>query len=172
MKLETGDLVIYGKTGVCRVQEIGERTFDRKSRMYYILKPVDDDRATIYAPTDSQQIQDKMRRLMTREEILQLVRQIPQEPSPWIFNENLRKDTFRRILSEGDRMEMIQMIRCLYRQKRKRAAAGRKIHSSDEHFFREAERLVFEEVGIVLHLKKNQVISLLFHQDGIPMERN
>ena len=39
VNLETGDLVIYGKSGVCRVTDIGERTFNRRSRRYYILKP-------------------------------------------------------------------------------------------------------------------------------------
>ena len=79
VNLETGDLVIYGKSGVCRVTDIGERTFNRRSRRYYILKPIDDDRSTIYAPTDSEQAVGKMRRLLTKDEILQLVSQVPQD---------------------------------------------------------------------------------------------
>lgn len=166
VSLETGDLVIYGKTGVCRVTDIAERTFNRRSRRYYILKPIDDDRSTIYAPTDSEQAVGKMRRLLTKEEILQLVSQVPQEPLPWIHNEHQRKEAFQRILTEGDRAMLIQMLRTLYVQKKKRTAAGRKLYSSDEQVFREAEKLLFEEFCTVLHLKKNQLIPFLFGGKG------
>ena len=162
VNLETGDLVIYGRSGVCRVTDIGERTFNRRSRRYYILKPIDDDRSTIYAPTDSEQAVGKMRRLLTKDEIIQLVSQVPQEPLPWIYNEHQRKEAFQQILAEGDRGKLIQMLRTLYLQKKKRTAAGRKLYSSDEQIFRAAEKLIFEEFCTVLHLKKNQLIPFLF----------
>ena len=60
-----------------------------------------------------------MRRLLTKDEILQLVSQVPQEPLPWIYNEHQRKEAFQQILAEGDRGKLIQMLRTLYLQKKR-----------------------------------------------------
>ena len=38
---QTGDFVVYGTHGVCRILTIEERRIDRKTAAYYILEPIE-----------------------------------------------------------------------------------------------------------------------------------
>ena len=64
-----GDNVLYGADGVCTITEHGMRDFFGSTREYYILKPNADPSGTVYVPADNPALVEKMRRLMTKEEI-------------------------------------------------------------------------------------------------------
>ena len=48
------DVIIYGKKGVCRIEKTEEKIIDGVKRNYFVLKPVNDSGATIFAPTDNE----------------------------------------------------------------------------------------------------------------------
>lgn len=58
---------MYGNSGVCQIIDIRPEKFGEKEILYYILKPADNDKSTIYCPVDNNKIQ--MRKLLTIEEI-------------------------------------------------------------------------------------------------------
>lgn len=60
-----GEKIIYGKTGVCVVESIEEKTVPGGKRPYYTLKPMYQQNNVIYAPADSDKI--FMRPLISRE---------------------------------------------------------------------------------------------------------
>ena len=64
---QAGELLVYGSTGVCRVEEITEldHTVRDRGRRYYVLKPLWQD-GVIYAPVDSEKV--PMRPVISREE--------------------------------------------------------------------------------------------------------
>ena len=105
-----------------------------------------------------------MRRILTREEILELIETMPDEEANWIHNENERKEKYKRIITSGDRVELIKMIKALYSHKKKREAEGKHLYLSDERFFKEAERILYDEFQYVLNLQKTEVLPFIFQK--------
>ncbi len=158
---QVNDLVLYGMDGVCTIESVSKQRFAGVIKEYYILKPIAGNSATIYVPTDNEKLLKKMRHILSREEIYQLIRGIPTSESIWIEDENERKKKYREILSSGDRVGMIQMIKALYLHRQEQQKKGRKLHLLDEHFFKEAERILHEEFATVLDIAPEQVLPFI-----------
>ena len=73
---QPGELLVYGATGVCRVEEITAPDFTRadRGRRYYLLRPLHQD-GVIYAPVDSGKV--AIRPVISREEAETLIDLIP-----------------------------------------------------------------------------------------------
>jgi len=150
---QMNDVIIYGAQGVCRITGTEVKSFGGARRTYYVLKPVNDPGSTIYAPTDNDAVRRKMRRLLTKEEIHHLIDSMPMENALWVENENERKELYRSILSRGDHLELIKMIKAIYAHKLERELEGKRLHMSDERFFKDAEQILYSEFQYVLDLK-------------------
>ena len=158
------DTILYGSHGVCRITGIEEKNFSGNLVKYYVLCPVYSENSTIYVPVDNEKLAGKMRRVLTPEEIYQIIRVMPQEESFWIEEENERKEKYKEILARGDRLELVKMIKALYYHQQEQHAKGRRLHTADEHFFREAEKLLYDEFALVLHIKPEQVLPFIMEQ--------
>jgi CarD family transcriptional regulator len=108
---KVNDVILYGTQGVCRIADIEEKSISGTKREYFVLKPVRDQGSTIYAPTDNTHVLQKMRRLLTADEINQLIYSMPDEKTEWISNVNDRKEVYKQILAGGNHLELIQMIK-------------------------------------------------------------
>lgn len=150
------DVIMYGTQGVCRIAGVEEKTISGTRRSYYVLKPVNDNGATIFAPTDNAHVLKKMRKLLTEKEIRKLIDSMPEENALWIENDNERKEHYRRIMSEGDHVELIRIIKAIYIHKKDREAAGKRLHMIDEHFFKDAEQRLYNEFQYVLKLSSKE----------------
>ena len=93
-----------------------------------------------------------MRRLLTVSEIHGLIDAMPDEKTVWIDNMNARKDSYKTLLASGDHAALIRMIKTLYAHKKEREAAGKRLSVMDEHFFRDAEQILYNEFQYVLKL--------------------
>ena len=105
-----------------------------------------------------------MRRILSKEEIYELIETMPYEEANWIDNENERKEKYKRIIAGGDRAELIKMIKALYFQKKKRESDGKHLYLSDERFFKEAERILYDEFQYVLKIRKEDLMSFIFER--------
>lgn len=87
---EVGDLIVYGRTGICEVTEITTLKMDGvpKDKLYYILRPVREKRGKVFTPVDNEKI--VMRRVISKEEAEELIREIPQIEGLWIGSEKQR----------------------------------------------------------------------------------
>ena len=90
------DIVMYKQSGICKILDICEKKFGKETRQYYVLCPQDDPNTTIYCPIDAPS--DKMRYLLTKDEVLQLIEEMPDEETAWIENDRLRKEKQAEIL--------------------------------------------------------------------------
>ena len=72
---EVGDLIVYGRTGICEVTEITTLKMDGvpKDKLYYILRPVREKRGKVFTPVDNEKI--VMRRVISKEEAEELIRE-------------------------------------------------------------------------------------------------
>jgi CarD family transcriptional regulator len=153
--------VLYGVQGLCRIAEISERDFTGKRTEYYVLKPVYDEKATIFIPVQNEALIQKMRRILSSDEIYDLIRNMPAEETIWIENENARRERYKQILSGGDRAELIQLIKTLYQRQQSQKAKGKKLHVTDDRFMREAEKMLYEEFAHVLNISPEQVLPFI-----------
>ena len=56
------------------------------------------------------------------------------------------------------------MIKALYHHQQVRQAQGKKLHVSDERFLKEAERTLYDEFALVLHISQEQVLPFILDQ--------
>jgi len=76
MSFNIGDYVVYGGYEICRIEEKVKRCFDGTTpREYYKLIPVYSKGSTYYIPSDD--YEEKIRRLLSKEEIYALIEEMP-----------------------------------------------------------------------------------------------
>lgn len=160
---KVNDVIIYGTQGVCQIVGIEEKTISGAKKNYFVIKPVNDNGSTTFAPTDNEHVLKKMRKLLTEEEINKLIDSMPDEKTAWIANVNERKELYKNLLAGGDHAALIQMIKALYAHKKEREAAGKRLHTMDENFFKDAERILYNEFQYVLKLNsKTELMKYIF----------
>ena len=159
---KVNDTVIYSTQGVCRIVEIAEKDFLGQKKEYYVLKSINNSGTTFFAPTGNETVLAKFRRILSKEEIQELVDSLKDEKLLWIIDENERRERFREILTAGNHRNLILMIKAIWLEKQNREAQGKKLHISDERFFREAEQLLYDEFQYVLEITKEDLISYIF----------
>lgn len=153
---QIGDKVVYGMHGVCEVVDQEERLVDRKRVTYLALEPVGQGGSKYFVPTHNAAAMAKVRRMLSKEELAELMNSEEVRTDGWIKDENLRKQTYRELISSGDRAKLMQMAHTLYRHKASQAAAGRKCHLCDDNFLRDAEKLLIGEISIVMEMEQDQ----------------
>lgn len=158
------DTILYGTHSICKITDITEQKFNRSTNKYYILQPLHNASSTIYVPMDNEKLIAKMRRILSEEEIYELIKAMPDKNGTWIENKNERNEYFRSILSNGDRAEIIKLIKIIYQHKEELKAIGKKLHASDEQFFKEAEKVIYDEFALVLNIRYDQVLPFIVDQ--------
>ncbi len=158
------DKILYGTHGICKIVDITEQKFNGSTNKYYILQPLHNASSTIYVPLDNEKLLARMRRILSEEEIYELIKAMPDKETSWIENKNERNERFRSILSSGDRSEIIKLIKVIYQHKEELKAIGKKLHASDEQFFREAEKVIYDEFALVLNIRYDQVLPFIVDQ--------
>ena len=98
---QVNDVIIYGTQGVCRIVGTELKSISGTKKTYFILKPVQDNGSTFYAPTDNENVLKKMRTLLTRDQIHALIDSMPKENMAWVTNENERKELYKKIMAKG-----------------------------------------------------------------------
>lgn len=158
------DIVNYGTTGVCQIVDLVFRQFDGESRQYFVLRPMYDEKATIFVPTWNEALLAKMRRVLSVEEVYDMIRDMPDEQEIWIDDERERQEKYKEILNSGDRRKIVQLIKALYTHQQAQLAKGRKLRASDERIMKEAERILYAEFALVLDLTPEQVLPFIMNQ--------
>ena len=98
-----------------------------------------------------------MRRVLSAEEIDQLLGAAAQEEVAWVEDPNERKEAYAEILKSGDRCRIVRMIRALQLRRQELRSAGKQLRSGDDQLLRDAERLLHDEFALVLHIPQQEV---------------
>ena len=153
-----GQFVLYGTNGVCRVDEITEKVIGNVKMEYYVLKPVAAAASTLYVPTSNEQLVGKMRLVLTPEEANEVLANKP-EAGEWIEIKQDRTEHFKSVISGGNCTELIGLIRLINSHRDIQIAEGKRLHMSDEKFLREAEKMVCEELSVVLDIDRDEALE-------------
>ena len=161
---QTGQQVLYGIHGVCSITGTETRRFGKKKSDYYVLQPVNQPDSRYYIPVGNPAALSKLRPLMTRQEMLELLHSDQVRRNVWIPDENQRKLRYREMITQGDRAEILSMIYCLHRHKKEQQRLGRKFHQCDEGFLKDAEKLMNAEFSHILGLEPGQVAPFILRE--------
>ncbi len=143
-----GEYVIYQKD-ICKIQDIKENDFTNK--MCYTLIPIQDESLKLTIPVDNKGIQD----LITKEEIKQLIKKIPNIKTIEVEDKQLENE-YKRLMSQGTKEDIIAIIKTTYLRNEKRLENKKKISEKDNKYFKMAEEFLYNEIGIVLNMTKEQ----------------
>lgn len=163
---QVNDKVSYGVYGVCTVTELTQKKFNGEWIDYYVLKPVYDNRSTVFVPVSNERLAAKMRKILTKEEIDSILRTAARQELIWEPDHNARKEKWNAILSRNDPAEIAAMLRCIYLQGQTLRACGKKMHEADEKVMREAEQMLHSEFAQALQLPIEQVTAYILKTVG------
>jgi len=158
---QIGDRVLYGSHGVCSVTGTERMRFGAARENYYILEPLQQPGTRFYVPVDNAAAVAKLRPLLSKDALLELLHSGEVRNYPWISDEGQRRLLFRELINSGDRTQLMGMIGALHRHKADQLAAGRKFHQSDEAFLNDAQKLLTAEFSLVFGLEPGQVSGFI-----------
>lgn len=155
---KSGELIYYGKTGVCEVVDVVARPNKSAggSDLYYQLKPFYQT-CLISVPVDNDKIY--IRKIITEDEVYSLIGAIPDMDDTAFYCSNLNqlKDHYRQIIDSRDNYELMRLILSVRRKRTEVIANKKKLGAVDEKFLRDAEGLLYGEFAAVLGIDRDDV---------------
>lgn len=158
---EVNDYVIYGISGVCMVSEITNSPFDKKDdRTYYKLIPAERPAGgVIYTPVDNDKI--AMRRLLSREDAALLLERMESLPPLEIPVEKQRKEAYKQALAGVDPALWVGILRSVRERSLRLEPLRKQLPDVDRDFFDRAERVLANELALVLDRPRNEILTLI-----------
>ena len=147
--METGSLIYYAGSGVCRIAGTTEMKNPDGPRTYYVLSLVFKPDSTLYVPCDNEMLTARMVPLLNEKEIAAALKKAAGTEPEWERDYRRRSEAFRRTLLTTDRVELLLLIKSVYRHRRDLAEGGKALHTTDDYFLRDAENLVYPEIAQV-----------------------
>lgn len=147
-----GDLVLYGRTGVCRVEEVKTAA----DGSYYILKPLYQT-CNITIPADNPKV--FIRPILTPDEVHQLISRFPELDAQPYHNRNLNqlRAYYLSCMESHSCEDLARLAKSLHLKKQETEAQKKKFGAVDERFLREAENLLFGEFAASLNIPQSEV---------------
>ena len=156
---EQGSLIMYGSTGVCRVEDVapmaGSRGVD-KNRLFYKLSPVYGS-GTIYVPVDTKIF---MRTILSHDEALELIHRIPEIQE---LDDESSKDwhtltvTYQERIHSHDCEDLVSLIKAVYSKTHSGSENGKRPYKIDQEFKKRAEALLHSELSASLDIPLDEV---------------
>ena len=151
-----GDYIMYGVTGVCKVTDIIKEKYFDNEEDYYVLEPVYATTETIIKiPVANKKV--FMRNIISKEDIDNLIEEIPLEKEVWIDDERERNYKFKSMVRSGDYRQWSTLIKTIFLKREEKKLEGKKITQEDERLFKSAEKLLNEEIATILHISPDEV---------------
>lgn len=154
---QVGDLIVYGNTGVCKVEKIGTPDLAGvpEGIDYYTLSPYYSQNSRIFTPCDNDKV--VMRPIISKKEAKKLVSDIPSIKLLLVPDEKKREECYKATMRSCDCREFVSIIKTIYVRKQERLAEGKKVTASDEKYFNLAEDKLYGELAIALEMEKSKV---------------
>ena len=157
---QVGELVVYGATGVCRVEELTHLPGGDRGRQYYLLKPLWQD-GVIYAPVDSEKV--PIRPVISRKEAEALVDQMPGSQAAVCRGATVQAlaQQYQSAVRDGGHQALIEMMKAIYLKRGQAEAKNRRLGMVDERYMKQAERLLYGELATALEMPFDEVADYI-----------
>jgi len=155
---EVGELILYGTTGVCRVEAVGPPKDGSRldpGKAYYTLSPLYEP-GVIYLPVDSKAF---MRPVMSREEAMELICSIPSVQAQPFYSRDQRLMTehYRSLFQTHSCEALIQLIKAVHQKNQQLSQNGKKMGLMEQQYLRRAVTLLHGELAAVLEIPMEDV---------------
>lgn len=149
---KVGEIIAHNKLGLCTIKEI---TQINDIDYYVLISNLDDTKIMI--PVSNA---DKLtRKIITKEEIEELVNKIPNINIDLIKDFKTRIKTYDELLKSGEIENLAILSRTIYEYKKE----SNNLTVADKEIFKAAEKILFDELAYVLNMDdKNDVAKYLF----------
>lgn len=143
-----GELVQYGNSGICKIEEIlhGMPGLSNTAD-YYLMVPVHGKDGKIYAPVENENI--KMRKILSKDEIHAIMDDAPNVTSVVISNEKQCESVYKEALYSTDCSKWLGLLKTLYSRKDLRLRQGKKVTATDERYLKNAEERLYDELSVI-----------------------
>lgn len=160
---KTGDTVLHPTAGVCTVKEIKSENFAGLGKKdFYVLSPVYDSRQVIHSPVDGEKI--TLKKVLEKSEIISLIRAVDVNKSLWIDGDAARKDAFKKVLKNGSRTEIINLIITICEKQKSLEKSGKKLHLADERILGEAQKIIHQEFAYALNIEMSEISRFIMKE--------
>lgn len=154
---KVGDLIIYSTHGVCKIDDICERSYRDVTREYYILHPVDDPNLTISVPVDNEQV--VMLNIMDKKEAKTILESFEEPGIEWIEDAKQRNRKYNSLINSGDRDEIVKIANTLMRKQKEAKVNKQRMYDQDQKMLEEIERIMFQELAASLDTTVERIIE-------------
>lgn len=115
---QIGDEISYTNKGIFQVKEIiNKRNRKREVESWYVLHSINNDVETsITTPVTN----PNLRLMMSKEDILQLIEDMPTLETVWSDDRHVREDRFEKMLNSGDIRQWATMSKTIYEMKKQK----------------------------------------------------
>ncbi len=163
---EKGDFIVYGSTGICVIEDVTTMDFPGTSqeRLYYVMLPYRKNGNKIFTPVDNPKM--KLRRVLTREETLALIDEIPDIEQIGISEEKLREQKYKEYIRSCECKNWIRIMKTLHYRNQERISRGKKVTATDERYYKMAEENLYTEFSISLGMSVKEVREYLSQRLG------
>lgn len=159
-----GDIVLYGSEGVCVIDEVMTRKFKDQALEYYILTSVYNSSSKIFVPTQNEDLMSRMKDVMTKDDIYQLIAHVKEQKFVWIDHDNTRKEKYKEIMRSGQRNDLVALINTLTLRSKELKENGKKLNAIDDQALKDAQKLLYGEIAYVLKIKIDEVEKFILKQ--------
>lgn len=161
---EKGEYIVYGNSGVCKVEDITTMNLEgiSEEKLFYMLSPLSQSGGRIFTPVDNRKT--LMRPVLSQEEAKELIKDIPRIEGLWIVNDKQREEAYRKCMQDCDCRGWIKIIKTLHLRKIERTAQGKKVTATDEKYLKLAEEHLYSELSIPLEIPKERIEAYIAEQ--------
>ena len=158
-----GDKILYGTLGVMEIVDISEQPVGDVTKQYYVLKEYASPSSSLtYVPTDNELLLGNIKPLLTKEEIVQVIKEAKESPLlEWIEDNRARAEFYKKVLATLDRAKMLVMIDTVIDTGKRREKEGKKNYIADENSMRKAEKMISTEFALVLGIPESEVPAFI-----------
>jgi CarD family transcriptional regulator len=161
---EIGELIVYGGEGVCKVESIGvpQLTGGQKTasdRPFYTLVPLYRT-GKIFTPVDGKAY---MRPVISRDEAIELVKQIPSTEAQVYENKNLRflVEQYQEVIAKHNCADLVKLIKAVYVKRMNAIKRGKKLGQIDERYMKRAEDMLYGELSVSLDVPRDDIVGYI-----------
>ena len=169
LQLSIGDCIHYGGHGVCRICGRESRQFGTQQRDYFLLRPVGDEKTTLYLPVDARPDRVKLRNVLSASEIFTLVEQERQRPVSWISDCRQRRQACGETLRSGDAGRLMHLVKNMHAHEES-MPDGKFLPMSDQELLQSAETQLYNEFQFVLDIVPEQVLPFILGQCSVSVK--
>lgn len=153
-----GDIIVYGKSGVCIVDDICEVEFGIEG-LCYKLRPYDDQQNAIYVSVDNDKIM--MRNVISAEKAREIIDQMGECPAIFPKNDKERAELVKETLNSDDMSKWMQLLKGLYIEREKRMRVRKSLKYKDEKVFNFLENFIMGELSVALDIPKYKIYDMI-----------